>query len=110
LKLLFDNNLSIKLPEIVEDYFPHSAHVVNLHLEKLSDKEIFKFAGDHQFTIVTKDKDFYHLLNTFGSPPKVIWISIGNCSNQMILEVLINHKKEIAEFIKSSRSLLVIGQ
>lgn len=110
MKLLFDNNLSIKLPEIVEDSFPQSAHVVNLHLEKLSDKEIFQFAGDHQFTLVTKDKDFYHLLNTFGAPPKVIWLSIGNCSNQMLIATLIKHKKEIADFIKSSRSLLVIGQ
>lgn len=91
------------------EHFPGSMHVLNLNLEFKSDRQIFDFAGKNDFTIVTKDKDFYHLVNTIGPPPKVIWLSLGNCSNQNLLSILLKNSKAVLEFIKSNRSLFVIS-
>ena len=109
LKVLFDNNLSVKLPQAVSEFFPDSKHVTELKIERFTDQEIFKFAGKNQFVIVTKDRDFYHLLNTFGPPPKIVWLSVGNCRNNKVVETIKGHAKQIQEFIKSNRSLFVIS-
>jgi predicted nuclease of predicted toxin-antitoxin system len=109
LKLLFDNNLSIKLPSAVVALFPESKHVSDLAFESRSDRSIFDFAGKNGFTIVTKDKDFYHLVNTLGPPPKIVWLSVGNCTNEKVLEILSRHQPQVVDFIKSSRSLFVIN-
>ncbi len=110
MKLLFDNNLSVKLAQFVQDQFPGSAHVFDLKLDKASDRQIFDFARNNEFIIVTKDSDFYHLLNTYGSPPKVIWITLGNSGNAELKEFIFQNMNLFAEFGNSSKSLLVIGK
>ena len=58
----------------MKDHFPGSKHVSDLQIDHYSDRQIFDFAGKNQFTIVSKDKDFYHILNTLGPPPKVVFL------------------------------------
>jgi len=79
LKLLFDNNLSSKLPKLLADVFPDSIHVVEIGMRNFEDIEIWKYAKEKSLTIVSKDKDFYYLNSAFGSPPKFISLVPGNC-------------------------------
>jgi predicted nuclease of predicted toxin-antitoxin system len=37
---------------------------------------------------MTKDSDFVALLDRFGPPPQVIWITCGNTSNARLKEIL----------------------
>ena len=55
--LLFDANLSPKLPELLADLFPDSIHVYSYSLED-SDDKIWNFASERKLIIVTKDEDF----------------------------------------------------
>jgi len=107
LKLLFDNNLSIKLPEIL-DNFPGSKHVQQLGIESKMDQEIWEFAKSNGFNIVTKDKDFYHLSIRFSHPPKVVWVALGNCRNQEIINLLLEKMDVIIDFEKSNQDILVL--
>ncbi|MBS0169692.1 MAG: DUF5615 family PIN-like protein [Nitrospira sp.] len=34
-----------------------------------------------EFLLVTRDEDFLRMSLLRGAPPKVIWITLGNCSN-----------------------------
>ncbi len=43
------------------------------------DLEIWSFAGERNFVIVTRDSDFSELATLHGSPPKVIVLQISNC-------------------------------
>lgn len=38
---------------------------------------------------MTKDRDFLHLLFEQGPPPQVIWLRVGNSSNQALQAVLL---------------------
>jgi predicted nuclease of predicted toxin-antitoxin system len=38
---------------------------------------------------MTKDRDFLHLLCEQGPPPQVIWLRVGNSSNQALQAVLL---------------------
>jgi predicted nuclease of predicted toxin-antitoxin system len=43
---------------------------------------------------MTKDRDFLHLLFEQGPPPQVIWLRVGNSSNQALQAVLLRTLKE----------------
>lgn len=58
MKLLFDQNLSHRLPHILEDIFPESIHVREIGFIKATDTEIWQYAGENGLTIVSKDSDF----------------------------------------------------
>ncbi len=58
MKLLFDQNLSYRLPELLKTLYPDSAHVSSIGLRDASDSEIWDYAKEHGFVIVSKDSDF----------------------------------------------------
>lgn len=109
MKLLFDNNLSVKTAKSASKYFPGSKHVFELQIDHYSDSLIWNYAKENGYCIITKDKGFYHLSTTKGGPPKVIWILAGNCSNRKILQTIEFHKDEIAIFLKEGKDMLILN-
>jgi predicted nuclease of predicted toxin-antitoxin system len=97
-KLLFDQNLSYKLVRSFSDEFPGSAHVRDLGLASAIDTEVWEYAKQFGFTIVSKDTDFSQRGFLFGPPPKVVWIRLGNCSTKEIEDVLHSYSAEIRQF------------
>jgi predicted nuclease of predicted toxin-antitoxin system len=84
MKLLFDQNVSPKLVNRLADLFPGSDHVQSLDLDCADDNKIWEHARDHGFAIVTKDGDYSSLSVLRGSPPKVIWLQMGNCTTGQV--------------------------
>lgn len=58
MRLLFDENLSPRLMELLKFDFPDSQHIRNLGMKSATDSEIWEYAITHKFTIVSKDADF----------------------------------------------------
>lgn len=95
MKLLLDENLSYKLVPLLDKHFPLTTHVSLLKLQQASDREIWDFAKKNNFAIVTKDSDFVELSQLMGPDPRVVWLKLGNCSNDEIAETLIRNQAEI---------------
>lgn len=74
MKLLLDENLSRKLVVRLAELYPDSAHVADCALLARPDREIWTFAQQEGFVIVSTDADFYELAMTLGPPPKVVWL------------------------------------
>jgi len=70
------------------DLYPNSTHVTVVGLDRSLDKEVWNYAREHDYLIVTKDVDFSEFSLLQGFPPKVIWIRRGNCSTQIIEIIL----------------------
>ena len=62
--------------------------VRELGLRNADDREIFTQARSAGAVVMTKDRDFLHLLFEQGPPPQVIWLRVGNSSNQVLQAVL----------------------
>lgn len=108
-KILIDNNLSIIMKEVLAAHFPDSQHVADLQMSDANDSQIWEFAKEQQFMIITKDKDFYHRISVFGPPPKVIWIKKGNCRNKEMLQLVRDHLSVIKSFAVTKEGLLIIS-
>ena len=80
MRLLFDQNLSPRLIRLLSDVYPECSHVHDLGMDTASDTELWNYAAERGYTIVSKDADFHQRSLLRGAPPKVVWIRQGNCS------------------------------
>jgi predicted nuclease of predicted toxin-antitoxin system len=101
MKLLFDENLSPKMVEALADLFPDSVHVDRIGLGGGSDDDVWRYAQDNCFILVSKDSDFYEKSILYGHPPKVMWIRRGNCTNRQIQLLLRNKIDVVTEFYQN---------
>ena len=108
MKLLFDENLSPKLIPLLVVEFPFSEHVALLGMQGTSDDSIWDYAKRNNFAIVSKDNDFRQRAFLYGSPPKVIWLSIGNAGTRYIAEILRSRLARIQSFIQDSHDSILV--
>jgi len=110
LKLLFDQNLSRKLPKKLADLYPDSSHVIPEGLDTAADIQVREFAAQKGFVIVTRDSDFADLDALFGAPPKTVWIHRENAPTSEYERLLRILYEQIEAFVADpQRSLLIIS-
>ena len=98
MKLLFDENISFKLCQRLEDIYPDSTHVRFVSLEHETDAEIWQFAKEGDYIIVTQDSDFNDMGIINGFPPFVVWIKAGNSRVDKIESILRKYSISIRDF------------
>jgi predicted nuclease of predicted toxin-antitoxin system len=98
MRLLFDENPSPKLPDLLAAVFSGSAHVRESGLLGQTDEDVWEYARANGFTIVSKDSDFQQRSLLYGSPPKVVWLRIGNCTRQQLLQLILSHEQDFRAF------------
>ena len=110
MRLLFDENLSPKLPNRLSDLFPNSIHVRDVGMKATIDPIVWDFAKENNLLIVSKDADMHDLSLVLGNPPKVIWLRLGNCSTRQVEDVLRREFDAIKLFYEDgSLSLLALS-
>ena len=57
-RIIIDENISRKLTGIFDKIFPGSTHVATQNLLQTSDREVWDFAKQKDYCILTKDWDF----------------------------------------------------
>ena len=77
MRLLLDQNLPRSLLQTLGGTFPGSRHVIGLGLDESPDSQIFDYAGQNDFTIVSKDSDFRQLSFCTGHPQKWCGCALG---------------------------------
>jgi predicted nuclease of predicted toxin-antitoxin system len=109
MKLLFDQNLSFHLPRLLADIYTESIHVREVGLRDADDIAIWQYAKAHGYAIVSKDSDFQQRSLLRGTPPKFIWLRIGNCTTKRIEELLRSYSAAIHTFdLDNSKSHLML--
>jgi len=101
MKLLFDENISFKLCKRLEDIYPNSTHVRFVGLENQSDSEIWQYAKEENYIIITQDSDFNDLSIINDFPPYVVWIKSGNSTVSDIENILRTHSIRIRDFFEN---------
>ena len=97
MKLLLDENLSRRIVPFLQTAFLGSTQIVLLGLESASDSEIWQYAKDNGYVIVSRDSDFQERSLVAGHPPQVIWLKIPNRSKTVVLNILLKHHTEIEQ-------------
>ena len=109
MKILLDANISWKLVNALKPIFGGCAHVdlIGLNVPAV-DIEIWNYALENEYIIITKDNDFLDLLELKGFPPKIVLLKTGNNSSRALLELLKKIKPMIEDLEKNEYGLLEI--
>ena len=81
----------------------------DIGLRDAEDLEIFAAAKAQSAIVLTKDRDFADLVDQFGTPPQIIWLTCGNTSNARLREILSVTLPQALELLRSGESLVEIS-
>lgn len=105
-----DAHLSPLIAAWIKWKFPVEAVPLRaLRLRDAEDEQIFRAAKAAGAVVLTKDADFRHLLDRFGPPPQVIWLTCGNTSNERLQEVLLATLPAAMELLEAGEPFVEIG-
>lgn len=90
-----------------DDITAQSVRAVDLRDAK--DEEIFQAARDANVIVMSKDSDFLNLLDRYGPPPKVIWVTCGNTSNERMRTILKRTLPWAVQMLEADETIVEIG-
>lgn len=103
MRFFFDQNISHRILKLIPEIYSESTTVKKEGLLNAQDRQIWDFAKQHNYIIVTQDSDFNDLTSLYGFPPKIIWIRTGNLKTQAIVNILIDYSLEIEKFVTNQQ-------
>ncbi len=101
MNLLFDQNISPKILKLLPAGFSNCKQVRFVGLENSSDSEIFEYAKNNNFAVVTFDSDFVDLNAMYGTPPKIVYLNTGNLTTNNVSELLTSNILRINHYLNS---------
>ena len=111
MQLIIDAQLSPHLAVWINQVFGIEVYSVKfLSLRDADDIEIYAKAREMKAIVLTKDEDFVRILSQKGSPPKIIWITCGNTSNDRISAILIQHLQNALTLLETADLVEITDQ
>ena len=105
-----DAQMSPSIATWISSTFGVTAKAVReVGLRDAKDQEIFQAAKQVRNIVMTKDSDFVSLLERFGPPPQVLWVTCGNTSNLRLKEILTSTLPKALELLNSGEKLVEIS-
>jgi predicted nuclease of predicted toxin-antitoxin system len=105
--LLFDQNLSRRLPVLLAAQYPGSEQVVPVGLAAADDRAVWAYAAAHGLAVVSKAADFRQLAATLGPPPKVVWLRLGNGPTRDVEALLRSRVADVLAFLADPAAALL---
>ena len=99
MKLLIDQNISHRIIDSISDIFPDSIHVKDIHLLHNSDLELWEFALNNTYVLVTTDVEACNRNVLENNGPKIICVSSEVVTTTKVEWVLRVHFDTIEQFI-----------
>jgi predicted nuclease of predicted toxin-antitoxin system len=81
----------------------------SIGLRDASDLEIFREAKKVNAIILSKDSDFLKILQKLGPPPKIIWVTCGNTSNERLKAILSFALPKAMDLLKKGENFIEVS-
>lgn len=94
---------------IEEGHAVRAVAVRALGLRDATDHEIFLAARRESAVVMTKDSDFLYLLERFGPPPQVIWMTCGNTPNAALKRILLSALPQVLRLLEAGERLVEVS-
>jgi predicted nuclease of predicted toxin-antitoxin system len=83
--------------------------VRDIGLRDATDEQIHSAARLAKAVVVTKDSDFLTLVDRLGSPTQIVWITLGNCSNETLKSIFKEKWPLTTSLLAKGEPLVEIG-
>ena len=99
MSLLFDQNLSRRLPGLLAVEFPGAEQAFTSGLATAADQGVWAYAAARGLAVVSQDADFAAVSAALGPPPKVVWLRIGNGPTRDVVALLRARAADVRAFL-----------
>lgn len=106
MKFLIDNQLPQLLAAYLNRRGHESTHVIELKLDEADDKDLWKYAQQDGFILITKDEDFIFLASRPGDSGRMVWVRLGNCRNAALIEAFENSLESLVEVFNTGQRIV----
>ena len=104
-----DAHLSPRIARWMEEELGQACRPLrDLGLQKAKDAKIFARARDDNAILLTKDQDFAEFVSRLGPPPRVVWLRVGNTSEDRLKDILVRHLRNALDLIDAGNPLVEI--
>lgn len=86
MRFLIDAQLPPALARLLSDHGHVAEHVCDIGLRDASDRDLWRYALEHDAVLVTKDEDFPAMVLLNDSSPAIVWVRVGNTRRRALLE------------------------
>jgi predicted nuclease of predicted toxin-antitoxin system len=83
-------------------------HVNRINLGDAGDTAVWRYAVQAGATLITKDEDFVAFADRTASGPQVVWIHIGNISNDALWRAIDPQWDEIIQALNAGERIVEI--
>ena len=106
-----DAQLSPFIASWINANFPELEAIAlrSIGLQDERDYDIFRKARRANAIIMSKDHDFVKLIEIYGIPPKLIWITCGNTSNARLCEILGTSLQQAIDMLVQQEDIVEIS-
>ena len=94
---------------LTQNFAVNGVALRDLGLRDATDRDIFFAARSTPAVVMTKDGDFVVLLESFGPPPQVIWVTCGNTSNANLRKILTSAMPQALRLLQAGEPLVEIS-
>ncbi len=98
MKFFVDNQLPLQLARFLEAEGHHSVHAAEVGMDEARDSDVWSWACQHDYVVISKDEDFLFLAKRPGDEGKLVWIRLGNCRKAPLIDAM---RKSLASIIES---------
>ena len=108
MKFIVDAQLPPALARLLRESGCDAFAVREIGLREANDAEIWRYAVQQQAAIITKDEDFAERSLYSRDQPVIVWLRIGNTSNQALLRWFVPLWPEIMRRIELGDRLIEV--
>ena len=109
MRFIVDAQLPPALARFLASLGEDAIHVLDAGLMEANDGEIWSFALQNDWVIITKDEDFQIRASVSKQYPRIVWVRVGNCSKQKLLDVFSKHWAAIKQELDTGAFLVELA-
>lgn len=109
MRFLVDAQLPPALARYLSTRGHAAEHVYDIGMGAAPDREVWSYAASNGSVLVTKDDDFVTRRIIHDDGPAIVWIRVGNTTNQVLFEYMNRYISTIESLLKAGEHLVEVG-
>jgi predicted nuclease of predicted toxin-antitoxin system len=106
LLFLVDAQLPPSLAEALRQAVNKAIHLIELGLLAATDQQIWDEAISRSAVLVTKDRDFPLRRTARNDGPAILWVRVGNMSNQRLIDLVLRALPGITDAVERGEAVV----
>ena len=83
-------------------------HLFDLEMNASADLDIWKYAEENDYVVISKDEDFIRWQADVRNSPLFVWVRTGNCKNKELINTVIGNLPAIIELLNSGSAMVEV--